>query len=149
MDESSAFNEVVNGIKDVAGIVGEIDTLIKEGGDIEGQIQQLSELTRKILANGLTMVQLESSLRDKARVLEEKLREKENWEEEKERYELRNTGAHYAFAYVLKESSQTPDTVCWLCTTCFEKRKKRILQPEITRMGRVLRCSECKLRTSC
>lgn len=149
MGESSAFDEVVNGIKGVAGIVGEVNTLIKEGGDIEGQIRQLSELTREILANGLTMVQLESSLRDKARMLEEKLREKENWEEEKKRYELRNTGAHYAFAYVLKESSQTPDTVYWLCTTCFEKRKKRILQPEITRMGRVLRCSECKLRTSC
>ena len=149
MDESNVFEMVVDGVKNVSTLAGKIVDLAKGNSEIEDKAHTLADLTRTILGNSIAMIQLESHLREKARTLEEKLREMENWEEEKERYELRNTGAHYAFAYVLKESSQTPDTVYWLCTTCFEKRKKRILQPEITRTGRVLRCSECNLTISC
>lgn len=146
MDESNVFEIVVDGVKNVSTLAGKIIDLAKGNSEIEDEAHMLSDLTRTILGNSITMMQLESHLREKARMLEEKLREMENWEEEKERYVLRNTGAYHAFAYVLKESSQTPGTVCWLCTTCFEKRKKRILQPEVT--GRVLRCSECGLTTS-
>lgn len=137
MDESSAFDKVVNGIKDVAGIVGEIYTLIKGGGDIEGQIQQLSELTQKMLVNSLAMVQLEHDLRNKARMLEERLKEVENWEKEKERYELKSIRGGRAFAYVLKANEKGK---CLFCPTCFENRKKRILQPTI---AKTLECSEC------
>lgn len=141
MDESNAFSDVVSDIKGVASIV---DTLTKGGGDVEGQIQQLSELTQKMLANSLAMVQLEHDLRNKARMLEERLKEVENWEKEKEFYELKNISPHNAFAYMLKGSSGTPDTEYRLCATCFEKRKKSILQPEPTR-PKVLRCYKCDL----
>lgn len=144
MDEPSASEKVVNGIKDVADIVGDVHARIKGGSDIEGRIQQLFELTQKILANSLTMIQLESSLRDKARMLEARLEEVENWERKKELYELKNISPHDAFVYMLKTPSGTPDSRHKLCTTCFEKRKKRILQPEPARL-KVLHCSECGL----
>ena len=141
MDEPSVFNKVVNSIKDVADIVGDVNTRIKGGGDIESQIQRLSEVTRTILANGVAMVQLESSMRDKARMLEEKLNEMENWEKEKKLYELKNIpGRGRAFAYVLKASEKSSADKCLFCPTCFENKKKRVLQPTI---ARTLECSEC------
>ena len=141
MNEPSTFDKVVSGIKVVASIV---NTLIKGGGDVEGQIQRLSELTRKMLENNLAMVQLEYDLRNKARMLEESLKEVERWEKEKELYEIKNISPHNAFAYMLKESSGTADAEYRLCATCFEKRKKSILQPEPARL-KVLRCYDCGL----
>lgn len=137
MNESNAFNKVVSGIKDVASIVGEVNTLIRGGGEVGDQIQQLSELTQKILANSLAMVQLEHDLRNEARMLEERLKEMDSWEREKERYELKSIRGGRAFAYVLKAHEKDK---CLFCPTCFENRKKRVLQPTI---ARTLQCSEC------
>ena len=144
MDEPSAFDKVVGGIKDVADIVGDVNNRIKGGSNVESQIQQLSELTQKMLANSLAMVQLESALRDKARMFEERLKKVENWEKEKERYELKSLPPRNAFVYVLKTPSEMPGTEYQLCSSCFENGKKSILQPQVERMH-VLYCPECNL----
>lgn len=64
---------------------------------------------------------------DRIRQLEQQIMQFEHWEAEAERYELK---AIYngAFAYMHKEGMDNGEPPHWLCATCFENRKKSILQ---------------------
>src|SRR5688572_9256889 len=55
--------------------------------------------------------------------LEQQIAQFENWDSEKERYQLKaiDTGA---FAYMHKPGMEGTEPPIWLCQTCFEKRHK-------------------------
>ncbi|WP_420415254.1 hypothetical protein [Roseibium sp.] len=76
--------------------------------------------------------------------LKERLAEFENWESEAERYELQDIGKGSS-AYVLKPEVSTEEKAHYLCATCFQNRKKSILQPQNWDPGRcqVWICAPC------
>jgi hypothetical protein len=69
----------------------------------------------------------QSALLGKIKQLEQQIAGFEDWNSEKERYQLKaiDTGA---FAYMHKPGMEDGEPPVWLCQTCFEKRHKSPLQ---------------------
>ena len=59
--------------------------------------------------------------------LEQQIAGMEDWETEKQRYQLKAIDAG-AFAYMHKAGMECGEPAMWLCQTCFEKRHKSPLQ---------------------
>ena len=87
--------------------------------------------------------QLESA--EYIRKLEQKIVEFENWEAEKQRYELADPGQG-TVAYRPKAGMENGEPPHWLCAQCFQQGKKAFLQPELRFPGRnsYLCCATCK-----
>lgn len=84
--------------------------------------------------------------------LEQEVADLKAWETEKQRYELKSVG-NGTFAYVLKEDTESSEPFHFLCTKCYEDRKKSILQPSPQpatappfQGGRLYSCHSCSSR---
>jgi hypothetical protein len=69
----------------------------------------------------------QTSASDEIRGLKEEIMGLENWDAEKQRYQLDDIDAG-AFAYTLKAGMENGEPPHWLCQPCFENRKKSVLQ---------------------
>lgn len=69
----------------------------------------------------------------------------ENWESEKQRYELADTGQGSP-AYRLKAGMERGEPTHWLCPQCYEQNVKSIMKQDNLPQGRVqvLACQRCK-----
>jgi hypothetical protein len=92
----------------------------------------------------------EAALLDRVSQLEKEMARFETWEDEKKRYELKEFGKG-AFAYSLKAEAQGAEPMHQICPTCYENRRKSILQivpgnNVRTNLGikSVHRCPACK-----
>lgn len=88
--------------------------------------------------------QHEALLIERIRALEKELVRFENWEAEKQRYELTDVGGG-AMAYRLKDSMSNGQPPHDICASCYEDRHKSILKPEHWQpmRARVLICHDC------
>jgi hypothetical protein len=126
-----AFNGMLSAAKSLKDIN---DTVVRNQAsiDLQGQI--------------LTAQGEYAALLDKVRALETKLATFENWETEKQRYELKDHPAvdDPVRAYALKDGVQAPEIPHSICPDCYSQRKKSILQTE-RRVGgaRVMTCHVC------
>ncbi|MCZ8171256.1 MAG: hypothetical protein O9272_05905, partial [Brevundimonas sp.] len=107
------------------------------------------DLTRHILEAQQALMAASSAQADAAQAiknLEQRLMEFENWEAERKRYELADTGKG-SVAYRLREGMEAGEPAHWLCPHCFEKRKKSIMKHETIPQGRanILVCHPCGL----
>lgn len=69
----------------------------------------------------------QTALLERVDDLEKKVAKFEKWESEKERYELKQLGAAFV-AYVLKKPERHMATAHAICTNCYERGFKSILQ---------------------
>jgi hypothetical protein len=76
--------------------------------------------------------------------LEKEIVRLKDWEGEKQRYELKDTGQG-TLAYALKAGIETGEPAHWLCPSCYQDGKKSILKHEHLATGRVhtLNCHPC------
>jgi hypothetical protein len=116
----------------VSALKGAVDIAKAMIGLRDVQVVQLKviELNSKILEaqhSALSAVDERTALIQRIRDLEKEIIGLKAWGVEKENYELRNvyTGA---FAYVPKANTLGPEPPHWLCATCYENRKKSLLQ---------------------
>ena len=125
----SAFGTMLN----TAKTLREMDNAVSRNEaviDLQGQI--------------LTAQENYTTLLGKVRDLETKLAAFENWETQKQRYELKEVkGFHTATVYVLKEGVQPPELPHSICPDCYESRQKRILQACHSGGAQGLTCNEC------
>jgi hypothetical protein len=68
-------------------------------------------------------------LLERIRDLEKEITDMEAWEATKQRYELKRTNGG-GLVWSLKKDAQLTETPHQICTNCYEKRKRSILQPE-------------------
>ena len=103
------------------------------------------ELQKEILAAQSAQALLIQRISD----LEKEKARFETWDAEKQRYELKelNSGS---FAFVLKSDAQPPEPPHQICPTCYQNRKKSILQRAPNNsarmalgMGTSYRCPVC------
>jgi hypothetical protein len=118
--------DMAKGLKDIN------DAAVRNGAVIELQEMILSAQNQQ------------SALIERVRELEEQVTHFENWEAEKQRYQLTDNGLG-VMAYTLKpgmENGQPPHSIC---AGCYERRQKSILQPETRSLGRTkhLVCHQC------
>src|ERR1700730_13465580 len=88
------------------------------------------ELTREIMAAqsyAMEAVAAQSALQDRVRQLEEEKAKLEAWESEKKRYELKDLYRGF-FAYILKPGMESGEDQHALCTNCYQRGFKSILQ---------------------
>ncbi|WP_287459187.1 hypothetical protein [Sphingomonas sp.] len=87
---------------------------------------------------------------DRIRELEQEIIRMTDWTAERQNYELREV-APGAFAYVKKAAMQDAEPGHWLCTNCFEDRKKSILQLQglgSTGQWHIHACPRCSAKFS-
>src|SRR5712671_2866909 len=85
------------------------------------------------------------ALLERVSALEKEIARLSAWEEDKERYELKEVGSG-AFAYVLKanEATGTGEPIHWLCANCYQQGKKRLLQTHGRDMSfQYYQCQDC------
>jgi hypothetical protein len=119
---------------------------LKDLTDTARRNAAIIELQEKIL----TAQTAQSDAIDIVRMLEEKVASFETWEAEKKRYELKEFGRG-AFAYALKPDAQGTEPAHQICPTCYESRRKSILQIVPGNNARtalgirpIYRCPACK-----
>ena len=97
---------------------------IKEMNDANIRNAAISDVLEKLV----TAREQYSALLDRVSDLEQELKRFENWEAEKQRYQLHRTGRGN-LAYVVKKSMANGEPGHALCPKCFQESKKSILQP--------------------
>lgn len=76
--------------------------------------------------------------------LEQEIVQLKDWQTEKQRYELKDTGQG-TLAYTLRTGMEDGEPQHWLCPSCFQQGRKSMLQREQLSVGRVetLYCHLC------
>ncbi|HEY8006982.1 MAG TPA: hypothetical protein VIE66_09360 [Methylocella sp.] len=120
----SAF-EIAKGLKDI--------------DDVARRNAAVIELQEKILAAQETQAQLIEAISN----LKKRVAELEAWDGEKQRYELKSL-AEGVFSYRLKKAMADSEPIHDLCTACYLRGKKSILQRRDKSMDQLMNCSECK-----
>ena len=92
---------------------------------------------------------VQSELIDYINTLEKRLASFDEWDAEKQRYELKEFGRG-AFAYSLKADAQSGEPAHQICPTCYENRRKSILQtvPGNNSIGSTHHCPVCETQVA-
>ena len=96
---------------------------LKDIDDAARRNAAVIELQEKIL----TAQEAQATLVDRVRELEKQVTDFEKWETEKEKYDLKEIYPR-TFAYEIKITARGSEPSHLICATCFENRKKVILQ---------------------
>lgn len=91
---------------------------------------KVAELQAQIVSaqsSALTAQADQFALRERVRELEKEAADLKAWEAEKQRYELKIVAAG-ATTYALKEDAGGSEPPHWICTACYQKGKKSIMQ---------------------
>lgn len=142
---------------DAASIIGAVQGL-KAASDLAGSAMKardaaalqakVAELYGVILAaqrDALSAQGEQSALLKRIDELEKQLAQREDWERQRERYELREV-APGSFAYALKESAASGEPQHMLCPNCYEHQRRSVLQATSglsARRHRIQRCPGC------
>jgi len=116
--------DIAKGLKDIN------DATIRNGAIIDLQEMILSARDQQAAAL------------ERISELEKELARFENWETEKQRYELADVGRG-AVAYRLKPAMTNGEPPHSICANCYERAEKRHLQPETRRGSQYLVCHSC------
>jgi hypothetical protein len=113
----------LKGMKDIAeAMIGLRDAKVLQEKRLEFQARIIDA------QSGILAAQEERSmLIDRVRDLEKQIAEFETWDTEKQRYELKRV-APGAFAYSMKPDAGGAEPPHWICTACYQNRKKSLLQ---------------------
>ena len=100
---------------------------LRDASAIQGKVIELQGVIMSAQASALSAQAEQFTLMNTVRNLEAKMAQMENWNAERQRYELKAVFPG-AFAYVVKPELQGTEPLHWLCATCYHNGKKSILQ---------------------
>ena len=109
----------INGFKALRDLV--------KGEEAKAQVTELYDIIIAAQASALESYINQTSMINRIHDLEEQMRNKEAWEAEKKRYELKSPFAG-SMVYALKESMKSGEEAHYLCTRCYKDGKPSILQ---------------------
>ncbi len=132
--------EVFGGLSAFSTMFG-IAKSMKDMNDAVIRNQAVYDLTEQILAAQEKYAASVERVRD----LEKQVAAFKNWEAEKQRYQMRDFGGG-TIAYALKSEMAIGEPPHNLCSACFQKGKKGILQPTSIngKHQQMVRCAECR-----
>lgn len=134
-----------------------IGTQLRAAADIAiglGKLHTMAEVNAKAIELQSAILGLQSdafiaqaqqtTMIQRVRDLEEEIANVKAWEETRQRYQLVSP-AQGIFFYALKQNSGTSEPPHWICTNCYESRKRSIIhrQWNPTR-GLEFNCPQCK-----
>ena len=118
---------------------------LQDASAIQSKVIELQGVIMSAQANALAAQTDQFALLNRVRDLEQEMAAMGEWHTEKQRYELRQVDRG-AFAYVLRSEMQGAEPPHWLCASCFQNSKKRILQYRERDRGErrpSYRCPDC------
>lgn len=136
----------------VTGIKATIEVAkgLKSSYDAHTITQAQSEILERLLAiqmDALALQEKHSTLINEKDELAKKLVQFEQWEKTESEYELQEI-ERGKFVYSSKNSQQSKKPTHWLCTQCWEDRKKSILQASHhTESEAEYICPRCKIKS--
>lgn len=124
---ANLFEAIINPLKSLSETVQKLVEL-RDAGKIRNAVGEMNAHVIAAQQGTLAAHAAQTLLVDRVRELEEEIGRFEAWDVEKQRYELKQVYSG-AFAYAVKPSAQgVEEPPHWLCTACYENRKKSILQ---------------------
>lgn len=140
---------MVTGLEAVWGFkaIGELLKLAKEAKDltdstaVQAKLASIYPLVLEAQMDAINANKAHAAEVDRIRELEAKIAGFENWNAEKERYELKAIGRG-ALAYMLKPEVRGTLPPHWLCANCYEKGEKAYLQAKAS-AGVSTACPRC------
>lgn len=117
---------------------------LRDAAALQSKVIELQLAILSAQNSALAAQNEQSLLLERIRTLEQDVADMKAWEAEQEKYELSEVYPG-AFAYVLKEQAQAAEPSHWLCTTCYQERKKGVMNFQ-ERAGRdkVFQCGRRK-----
>lgn len=144
MNDLQAASAVAVGLKPLVDLAQSVLNLAGSG---KGREQALELYGRIVAAHqgALAAQAAQVALVKEKQALEAELAKFEEWDREKERYELQKVGDG-SFVYTVKESKSAGGPAHSICPNCYEQRQRSILQSSGTsrQTGKeTLRCLRC------
>jgi hypothetical protein len=117
---------------------------LKTSGEIQGKVVELQTVILAAQGSALAAQSEQFTLLDRIRNLETEIIQFENWEAEKQRYQLTDYGSG-TFAYALKPSEAYGEPPHRICANCYNQGHKSLLQVLSIGSGQEhTQCSRCK-----
>jgi uncharacterized coiled-coil protein SlyX len=143
MPDLTAIAEALTALK-AAGDIAKAMIGLRDAQTFQPKLIELNSALIEAQTKIFAVNEERAALVERVRDLEQKLVSMEAWETEKKRYELKEISPG-VFAYASKESVSGSEPAHCICTACYEKRVKSILQCHTTH-GRSITylCPNCK-----
>jgi hypothetical protein len=118
---------------------------LRDAAALQTKVIELQGLILTAQGSALGAQSEQFATMERLRLLEAKVSELEAWETEKQRYQLKDHGSE-TFAYALRHDASAGEPHHRLCVTCFENRRRSILQfkHKTYRGQEVMHCPGCK-----
>ena len=121
---------------------------LRDGAMIQAKVIELQAVILSAQGAALAANANQFTLLERVRELEKEIADMKAWDTEKQKYHLKEISPG-VLAYVLKADAEPTSPGHWLCTTCYEQRRKSILQyigePKAgARIESVFGCNACK-----
>jgi hypothetical protein len=122
---------------------------VRDAATFQAKSIELHKLILDALKEAIASSEAQTTQADEIRALEAEVTGLKNWNAEKEKYELKPTGAG-SVAFMLKPEARGSQPAHWLCPTCFAKGEKAFFQPTGKSIGRgfLYACQLCRSETT-
>ena len=141
------------GVGEITGMLSSLNAAIdiaksmvslRDTASIQSKVIEFQNAIMDAQQRAFAAQQERATLVEQVSQLEKDVARLKAWNSEKERYDLQRVYPG-AFAYVLKPDAAGTQPPHWLCTTCYEKGQKGVLQEQPLREGwKFWRCGHCK-----
>ena len=146
MPDMTAISGMITSLKGAVDIAQTMKGL-SDATAIQGQIFELNTKILEAQRSAFAATDERSMLINSIRQLEEEVARLKEWDREKEAYELKQVDPG-ALAYLPKKDTEVAKQPHWLCSNCFEDRKKshmlHVGEASASRMGMKYQCSRFK-----
>jgi len=115
--------------------------------DIHGRVIELQKALLAALDNAMEATNAQFTLQVRIRELEAQIEGYEDWAKQKVRYTLANPWSGPAQVYALRRSHSEGEVAHYLCTHCFQNKKRVILNPLSANSWMSMTCPACKATT--
>jgi|CXWL01.1.fsa_nt_gi hypothetical protein len=120
---------------------------LRDSAMIDSKIIELRDLLIEAQGSTMQAQMTQSALIQEVDALKKQIMDLENWNEEKQRYQL-ITPWPGCFVYALKESCKGGEIPHWICEHCYQEGRKSLLQNTFKDNNRriaFVKCSHCSL----
>ena len=139
-----AIQGAISSLKAAAEISKSIMDM-KNMSEVQGKVIELQSALLEAQNCALTATTSQFELQERVRELEAKLKERGDWKEQKDRYQLVSPWRGPAQTYALKELDSNGEEPHLICSSCFHNEEKVILNPVKNKSGFIqMVCPKCK-----
>jgi phage FluMu protein Com len=143
MVDLASFASAISSLK-TAGDITKALVGLHDAQIVQSKVIELNGIILSAQQSALAAQSDQFTLLEQVRNLEAQIVKLEAWNAEKQRYELTDVGVG-VFTYIVKPSMKGAQPIHCICSECFERGHKSILQQEANTYGSVtLKCPKCK-----